>query len=374
MPLRFAFGIHLHQPVGNFDFVFEEHVRDVYRPLLSAIAEREFLPITVHISGPLLEWLEEHDAPMLDLVGSLAAEDRIELLASGMYEPVLVALPRADRVEQVEWMRERLQSLFGVDARGAWLTERVWEQELAEDLSRAGIDYTLLDDRHFLVSGFQRGQLHRPLLTESDGRRLALFSIDEKLRYLIPFRAPQETVRYLRELRGGGPATGRPGGRRREVRRLARHPAVGVRGRVARTLLRHDGDPHRWRRASACHLLNGPSRGGERRPRLPAQRIVPRDGGMVAADRGVDAPHAPAPGARRGPYGASRRRPGPVALTGATSSSATRRPTGCRRRWSRSRGCAGVAATRRKPAERSGAPSVTMPIGTECSAASTSPT
>jgi len=204
MPLRFAFGIHLHQPVGNFDFVFEEHVRDVYRPLLSAIAEREFLPITVHISGPLLEWLEEHDAPMLDLVGSLAAEDRIELLASGMYEPVLVAVPRADRVEQVEWMRERLQSLFGVDARGAWLTERVWEQELAEDLSRAGIDYTLLDDRHFLVSGFQRGQLHRPLLTESDGRRLALFSIDEKLRYLIPFRAPQETVRYLRELRAAG--------------------------------------------------------------------------------------------------------------------------------------------------------------------------
>jgi len=184
--------------------VFEDHVRDVYRPLLTAIAEREFLPINVHISGPLLEWLEGHDPSLLDLVGSLAAEERIELLASGMYEPVLVALPRADRVEQVEWMRERLRTLFGVDARGAWLTERVWEQELAEDLVRAGIDYTLLDDRHFLVCGLRRDQLHRPLRTESNDRRLALFSIDETLRYLIPFRAPQETVRYLRKLRAEG--------------------------------------------------------------------------------------------------------------------------------------------------------------------------
>jgi hypothetical protein len=203
-PLRFAFGIHLHQPVGNFDFVFEDHVREVYVPLLAALAEREFLPITVHVSGPLLEWLERNDHALLDLVGSLAGDGRVELLASGLYEPVLVALPRADRVVQVQWMRDRLRQLFGVEARGAWLTERVWEQELAEDLSRAGIEYTLLDDRHFLVCGLDRARLHHPLVTESDGRRLALFSIDEKLRYLIPFRPPYETVRYLREVRAAG--------------------------------------------------------------------------------------------------------------------------------------------------------------------------
>ena len=42
-PLRFVFGLHLHQPVGNFDHVFTQHVEDVYRPLLErltfAIAE-----------------------------------------------------------------------------------------------------------------------------------------------------------------------------------------------------------------------------------------------------------------------------------------------------------------------------------------------
>jgi hypothetical protein len=37
-----------------------------------------------------------------------------------------------------------------------------------------------------------------------DGKRVALFPIDERLRYLIPFRAPEETAAYLRELRGAG--------------------------------------------------------------------------------------------------------------------------------------------------------------------------
>ena len=38
-PLRFVFGVHQHQPVGNFGYVFEEHTRDVYLPLLKALAE-----------------------------------------------------------------------------------------------------------------------------------------------------------------------------------------------------------------------------------------------------------------------------------------------------------------------------------------------
>jgi alpha-amylase len=101
-------------------------------------------------------------------------------------------------------MHEAVQRRFGVDARGLWLTERVWEPELAADLADAGVRYALVDDRHFLATGFERRQLHAPFWTESDGRRLALFRIDERLRYLIPFRPPEETVQYLQELRSAG--------------------------------------------------------------------------------------------------------------------------------------------------------------------------
>src|SRR5438552_1059326 len=126
-PVGFVFGVHLHQPVGNFDHVFADHLRDVYRPLVERLAERRFFPFTLRISGPLLEWLEAHDAGYLDLIGRLATDGHVELLLAGFYEPVLASLVPADRVEQVAWMREAIQRRFGVQATGLWLTERVWE-------------------------------------------------------------------------------------------------------------------------------------------------------------------------------------------------------------------------------------------------------
>jgi len=38
----------------------------------------------------------------------------------------------------------------------------VWQPELAADLAEAGVEYVLVDDRHFLVSGFRHDELHRP--------------------------------------------------------------------------------------------------------------------------------------------------------------------------------------------------------------------
>ena len=203
-PIRFVFGVHLHQPVGNFDSVFQQHLEEGYQPFLERAEADGFLPVVLHLSGPLLEWLEQNGASYLDRLGRLVADGRVELLLAGMYEPVLAALPRADRVEQIGWLREAIARRFGVKATGLWLTERVWEPELAADLADAGVRYALVDDRHFLVTGFERHQLHVPYITESDGRRVTLFSIDERLRYLIPFRPPEETAAYLRELAGRG--------------------------------------------------------------------------------------------------------------------------------------------------------------------------
>jgi alpha-amylase/alpha-mannosidase (GH57 family) len=203
-PLRFVFGIHVHQPVGNFHHVFEEHVRDVYLPFLSAVAERDFTPIALHVSGPLLEWLEDHDSRYLDLIGRLAADGRLELLLAGFYEPILIAIPREDRLQQIGWMREALHARFGIDATTLWLTERVWEPGLPADLVHAGVECLLVDDRHFLVTGFERDDLHAPYRTDSDGRTVVVLPIDERLRYLIPFQPPSDTAAYLRGLRESG--------------------------------------------------------------------------------------------------------------------------------------------------------------------------
>jgi len=203
-PVRFVFGLHLHQPVGNFDHVFKQHLDDVYAPLLDRLTAAEFLPVVLHVSGPLLEWLDTHASSWMDRLGHLAADGKVELLLAGFYEPVLASLPRPDRLEQIGWMRDALRRRFGVDAIGLWLTERVWQPELAADLADAGVKYALVDDRHFLVCGFPQERLHSPYWTEADGKRIALFPIDERLRYLIPFRPPEETAEYLQALGAAG--------------------------------------------------------------------------------------------------------------------------------------------------------------------------
>ncbi len=203
-PVRFLLGFHLHQPIGNFDHVFAEHMERVYVPLLDALEERDCFPLTFHISGPLIEWMEQHAGGYLERIGRLVADRRIELLAAGWTEPVLAALLRQDRIEQVERMRSELRRRFGVEAHGLWLTERVWTPELPGDLVDAGISYAIVDDRHFLASGVPRDRLYRPLVTENEQRRLTLFAIDEQLRYLIPFQPPEATGQYLRALHAAG--------------------------------------------------------------------------------------------------------------------------------------------------------------------------
>jgi alpha-amylase/alpha-mannosidase (GH57 family) len=203
-PVRFVFGLHLHQPVGNFDHVFQQHLDDVYSPLLDRLTGGEFLPVVLHVSGPLLDWLEAHAPLWMDRLGRLAVDGKVELLLSGFYEPILASLPRRDRLDQIGWMREALRRRFGVEATGLWLTERVWQPELAADLAEAGVKYALVDDRHFVVCGFPQDRLHRPYWTEADGKRIALFPIDERLRYLIPFRPPEETAEYLERLGAEG--------------------------------------------------------------------------------------------------------------------------------------------------------------------------
>lgn len=203
-PILFLFGIHIHQPVGNFDHVVRDHVDTVYLPLLRRLAERDLLPASLHLSGPLLEWMERNDRSFLDLTGRLVAEGRLELLLSGFDEPILAALSRDDRLEQVGRMRDALRRHFGVDGETLWLTERVWEPDLPADLARAGVRSVLVDDRHFLVSGFSRERLHAPFRTEADGRQVTLFPIDQRLRYLVPFQPPEETARHLVALRREG--------------------------------------------------------------------------------------------------------------------------------------------------------------------------
>jgi 4-alpha-glucanotransferase len=82
------------------------------------------------------------------------------------------------------------------------VAERVWEPSLARPLAEAGVEYTVLDDTHFLAAGLNPRNLHGSYITEEVGSPVKLVPSLQILRYTIPFRDPEETMQVLGEGRG----------------------------------------------------------------------------------------------------------------------------------------------------------------------------
>lgn len=195
--VNFVFCVHNHQPVGNFDHVFEKAFADAYLPFLDVVEPFPWFRFCAHFSGPLLEWLQEHKLEFLLRLKRLVDEGRLELIGGAFYEPILSMLPEEDIHGQIALMSEFLDRNFGQLPVGAWIAERVWEPGLARVLADAGVRYTILDDFHFKAVGLRDEELTGYFLTEDQGRLLRLFPIRETLRYAIPFRDPEETIRML---------------------------------------------------------------------------------------------------------------------------------------------------------------------------------
>jgi alpha-amylase len=198
--VRFVFALHNHQPMGNFDGVFEANCRDSYLPFLELIEGFPQIPVSLHASGCLMEWLVEHRPEYIERLKALVARGQVEILGGGFYEPILPMIPAADRRGQIAQYTGYLQRLLDCKVRGMWVPERVWEQTLVSDIVAAGIEYTVLDDFHFKCAGLSDEQLFGYYLTEDEGRLLKIFPNSERLRYLVPWKDPEETIAYAHGL------------------------------------------------------------------------------------------------------------------------------------------------------------------------------
>ncbi len=198
--VRLILVLHNHQPVGNFDGVFEQAYQDSYLPFLDVFESYPDLRIGLHTSGSLMEWLDAHHPEYVDRLTALVASGRVEIIGGAFYEPILTMIPSRDRVGQItaytRWLRDRL----GAKITGLWTPERVWEQSLVSDLAQAGIRYTMLDDFHFKSAGLSDHELTGPYLTEDSGHLITVFPGSARLRYMLPFAAPHETIDYLRAI------------------------------------------------------------------------------------------------------------------------------------------------------------------------------
>ena len=197
--ISLALAIHNHQPVGNFGWVIAEVFEQAYQPMVDALERHPDVRLSLHYTGPLLDWLRAERPGFIAQLRGLVDRGQVEILGGGYYEPVLASLPERDRIGQLRRMTRELEATFGRRPAGAWLAERVWEPDLPTSLVAAGYRWTILDDAHFRAAAIPEEGLWGPYTTDDQGQLLRVFGSEQGLRYRIPFRNVEEVIDYLRD-------------------------------------------------------------------------------------------------------------------------------------------------------------------------------
>lgn len=191
--------IHAHQPIGNFDDVLERIYERSYLPFVECLARHPGVRLSLHYTGSLLEWLVERHREYIHRLSALAARGQVEVLGGGFYEPILATIPPEDQLEQLQRLSDFVEQQFGQRPTGAWLAERVWEPQLPAVLAEAGIQYTLVDDSHFLIAGRELSELYGHYVAEELGRTVNVLPGLQELRYMLPFRSVEDSIGFLRK-------------------------------------------------------------------------------------------------------------------------------------------------------------------------------
>lgn len=193
------FGIHMHQPVDNFDEAVQEAVELCYEPFFQTMAQYPEFKFSVHCSGWLLDTIKQKYPKLFEKMQLLTKTGSIEWFGGGYYEPILSSIPSKDRRSQIKKLSSYIKKHFKVETQGLWLTERVWDASLVRDIQRCGIKYAMVDDYHFLSNRYDANKLNGYYMTEDNAEELALFPISKKLRYSLPFSDVSDSIATILE-------------------------------------------------------------------------------------------------------------------------------------------------------------------------------
>ena len=198
--INLILGNHNHQPVGNFDFVFENTYQKAYKPFLEILEKYKEIKFNFHYTGSLLLWIEKNHPEHIEKLKNLTKEKRIEIQSGGFYEPIMPSIPDKDKDIQIQKLNNYIKDKFDFNPKGAWIAERVWEPTLVKNLAKNGIKYIMLDDSQFLTTGIDTKNIFGYFITDNENYKLNIFPISQELRYLIPFREVEKSIEYLKSI------------------------------------------------------------------------------------------------------------------------------------------------------------------------------
>jgi len=146
-----------------------------------------------------LEWLLKNKPDFIGKLKIMAKRGQIEIIGGGYYEPIFSIIPYRDKIAQIRKLTDLIKIEFGLEVKGAWLSERVWEPDYPSFLNDAGLKYVIVDDNHFRSTGITEEGTFYSYITEDEGKTLRIFPINEELRYLTPWKPTYMSIDYLKK-------------------------------------------------------------------------------------------------------------------------------------------------------------------------------
>lgn len=197
---------HIHQPTTQEDRWVDRAVRKAYAKILGVYERHPAIPFHLNITGCLLERLEERHPRLIDRVRAGVRRGQLHLTTTAYYQPIIPFIPKEHAVAQIQMNTERLDALFGVRPKTAWVPERVWEPWMTEIFAKAGVEAILLDDHLLRRGNTKAGEADTfyPWNAGTGKNRISVFLISREMRYLIPWETVEKTVQFMEKVNALG--------------------------------------------------------------------------------------------------------------------------------------------------------------------------
>ena len=114
--MNLSLVLHHHQPVGQLPWAIEDVANRAYQPFLEALEKHPEVPVALHYTGPLLDWLAAERPQLIETLQALVQRGQVEMLGGGYYEPILAIWPREDQEAQIDLQQRRTRELFGAES------------------------------------------------------------------------------------------------------------------------------------------------------------------------------------------------------------------------------------------------------------------
>ena len=146
MTTYFAPLIHIYQPPTQDIQVLKRINEECYKPLFSLIKEYDHAKFCLNINGILIEMLYEYDlGDTIEIIKDLVAENKIEVVGTAKFHPILPLIPRKEAYHQIQMNEEVNFKTFGRwERKGFFPPELSINSKVAKFLRELGYKWVIL--------------------------------------------------------------------------------------------------------------------------------------------------------------------------------------------------------------------------------------